>query len=220
MALERFEHRLERLVEGAFAKAFRGELQPVELGRKLTREMDLHRTVAARGLIAPNTFSILLSKEDFERISEIGESVAQALVDGAAEHARAERYSLLGPVEVEIGWSESLSRSQFTIVRERSTNEEELPIGEIDPAPRRLTSSLIGNEPVTIGRLAECDVIIDDANVSRRHAEIRRDGDAVYVIDLGSTNGTKVNGIPVREHRLNSGDVVTIGMTSIRFESA
>jgi hypothetical protein len=216
MALERFEHRLERLVEGAFAKAFRGELQPVELGRKLTREMDLHRTVAAQGLVAPNAFSILLSREDFERISEIGDSVAQALVDGASEHAKSERYVLLGPVEIEIGWSEPLTRSQFTIVAKFHEREAAVSGGLILPDGSRLA---IEGEPVTIGRLAECDVTIDDANVSRRHAEIRRAGDAFMLYDLRSTNGTRVNGIPIHEHRLNTGDVVTIGMTSIRFES-
>jgi hypothetical protein len=217
MALERFEHRLERLVEGAFAKAFRGELQPVELGRKLTREMDLHRTVAAQGLLAPNAFSILLSKDDFERISDIGDSVAQALVDGAAEHAKAERYAFLGPVEVEIGWSETLSRSQFTISAKFHEREVSITGAVVLPDGARLS---IDDEPITVGRLEECDVTIDDANVSRRHAEIQRSGDVFTLTDLGSTNGTRVNGIPVHEHRLNSGDVVTIGMTSIRFESA
>jgi hypothetical protein len=217
MALERFEHRLERLVEGAFAKAFRGELQPVELGRKLTREMDLHRTVAAQGLVAPNAFSILLSREDFERISEIGDSVAQALVDGASEHARSERYALLGPVEVEIGWSETLSRSQFSIVARFHEREQAVGGALVLPDGSRLA---IGDEPVTIGRLAECDVSIDDANVSRSHAEIRRAGDTFMLFDLRSTNGTRVNGIPIHEHRLKTGDVVTIGMTSIRFESS
>jgi Protein of unknown function (DUF3662)/FHA domain len=217
MALERFEHRLERLVEGAFAKAFRGELQPVELGRKLTREMDLHRTVATQGLVAPNSFSILLSKEDFERIGEIGESVAQALVDGATEHAKSERYTFLGPVEVEIGWSEALSRSQFTIVPTFHERETSLAGSILLPDGTRLS---IAEEPLTIGRLPECDVTIDDSNVSRRHAEIRRDGELFTLFDLASTNGTRVNGIPIHEHRLNSGDVVTIGTTSLRFESA
>jgi hypothetical protein len=217
MALERFEHRLERLVEGAFAKAFRGELQPVELGRKLTREMDLHRTVAAQGLIAPNAFSILLSREDFERISEIGESVAQALVDGASEHAKSERYTFLGPVEVEIGWSETLTRSQFTIVAKFHEREETVSGALVLPDGTRLS---VDSDAITIGRLSECDVMIDDANVSRRHAEIRRTGDDFNLVDLGSTNGTRVNGVAVHEHRLNSGDVVTIGMTSIRFEAS
>src|SRR5215469_13304152 len=148
MGLQQFEQRLERMVEGAFSKAFRGELQPVELGRKLTREMDLHRTVAAQGLVAPNSFSILLSRDDFERISEIGESVAQALVDGAGEHARAERYSFLGPVEVEIGWSEELSRSQFTIVAKFNEKEEEEAVATlILPDGNRIS---VEGEPLTI----------------------------------------------------------------------
>jgi hypothetical protein len=215
MALERFENRLERLVEGAFAKAFRGELQPVELGRKLTREMDLHRIVAAQGLVAPNVFSILLSRADFERIGEIGESVAQALVDAATDHAKSERYSFLGPIEVEIGWSESLTRSQFTITPR--FHEHEFAGSLLLPNGSRLA---LGDEPVTIGRLVGCEVVVDDTNVSRRHAEIRRDGDSFMVVDLGSTNGTRVNGIPVHSHRLSSGDIVTVGTTSLRFESA
>jgi hypothetical protein len=215
MALERFENRLERLVEGAFAKAFRGELQPVELGRKLTREMDLHRTVAPQGLIAPNVFSILLSKEDFERIGAIGESVAQALVDISTEHAKTERYTFLGPVEVEIGWSESLGRSQFTIT---PAFHERADVAGILFLPDG-TRLALGDEPLSIGRLEGCDITIEDPNVSRRHAEIRRTEDAFEITDLGSTNGTRVNGAIISEHRLHSGDVVTIGTTSIRFES-
>jgi Protein of unknown function (DUF3662)/FHA domain len=217
MALERFEHRLERLVEGTFARAFRGELQPVELGRKLTREMDLNRTVGAQGLIAPNVFSILLCREDFERIREIGESVAQALVDAATEHAGAERYVLLGPVEVEIGWSEKLTRSQFSVVARFHEQEHQLAGELLLPNGRRLA---LGTDPITIGRLDECDITIDDANVSRRHAEIRPERDGYVLLDLGSTNGTRVNGLPVHECRLNSGDVITVGVTSVRFESA
>jgi hypothetical protein len=216
MALERFEQRLERLVEGAFAKAFRGELQPIELGRKLTREMDLHRTLAAQGLIAPNFFSILLAREDFERISEIGESVARALVDAASEHAKTERYAFLGPVEVEIGWSGDLRRSEFSIVASFHEQVRTQEAVLIFPDGHRLH---LGGQTLTIGRLAECDVTLDDANVSRHHAEIRRQDDAFVLCDLGSTNGTRVNGIPIREHFLSSGDIITIGLTSLRFET-
>ena len=216
MGLERFEHRLERLVEGAFAKAFRGELQPIELGRKLTREMDLRRTVSVRGLVAPNFFSVLLSREDFQRMGSIVEAVARELVDAAGEHAQAERYVFLGPVEVEIGWSKDLQRSTFAISAEVRESDQQagavLVLGD--------GSTLeIGEEPVTIGRLSECDISIEDPNVSRRHAEIRRDGDGFRLVDLGSTNGTRVNGLPVRDHVLASGDVVTVGVTSVRFET-
>src|SRR6516162_7387945 len=99
MGLQQFERRLERLVEGAFAKAFRGELQPVEIARRLTREMDLRRTVSARGLIAPHAFEVLVSRANWERFGSFVDVLAQELADAARDHARAERYILVGPVE-------------------------------------------------------------------------------------------------------------------------
>ncbi|MDA8295292.1 MAG: DUF3662 and FHA domain-containing protein [Actinomycetota bacterium] len=216
MGLQQFEQRLERLVEGAFAKAFRGELQPVELGRRLTREMDLRRAVAGRGLIAPNHFEVVLSQDDYERFGGFVDVLADELAQAAREHANEESYAFLGPVHVEIGWAEELSRSTFSISAEVVEGEEQpkdwlvLPDGERYP---------VLSEPVTIGRLPDCEIQLADPNASRRHAQLRRQGETVLIIDLGSTNGTKVNGIPVRQQRLVSGDVVTIGMTALRFES-
>jgi hypothetical protein len=216
MGLQQFEQRLERLVEGAFAKAFRGELQPVELGRRLTREMDLHRTVSVRGLVAPNSFQVLLSQDDYDRFGGFVAVLSQELAEAAREHARNESYLFLGPVQVEIGWDEDLTRSTFTISVEVLEGEEVPSDWLVLPDGTRIG---ILDEPVTIGRLPECEVQLADANVSRRHAQLRRQGDAVYVIDLGSTNGTKVNGVAVRQHRLAAGDVVTVGMTSLHFEA-
>jgi hypothetical protein len=142
--------------------------------------------------------------------------LSRELVDAAREHARAENYAFLGPVEVQIGWNEELSRSTFVISSE-VVEGEELPGGWVVlPDGRRVA---IGEEPVTIGRLPECEIPLSDANVSRRHAEIRRDGSAVVVIDLGSTNGTRVNGTQVRQQRLADGDLVTVGITTFRFET-
>jgi len=216
MGLQQFEHRLERLVEGAFAKAFRGELQPVELGRRLTREMDLHRSVGVHGLLAPNTFVVLLAREDFERFGGFVDVLAHELVDAAREHARSELYRFPGPVEVEIGVDPGLQKGSFTVQATMHEGEER-SIGEVVlPDGHRVA---VAEDPVTIGRLAECEISLGDQNVSRRHAELRRDGDAVYVVDLGSTNGTKVNGVKVRQQRLANGDVITIGVTSLRFET-
>ena len=217
MGLQQFEQRLERLVEGAFAKAFRGELQPVELGRRLTREMDLQRAISVRGLVAPNAFTVLLSEEDYERFGGFVDVLSRELVDAAREHARSEGYTFLGPVEVTVGWNEELSRSTFVISSE-VVEGEELPGGWIVlPDGHRVP---IGEEPVVIGRLPECEIPLADANVSRRHAELRRDGTSVVVEDLGSTNGTRVNGVPVRTQRLASGDLITVGITTFRFESS
>src|ERR1700744_5416331 len=99
MGLQQFEERLERLVEGTLAKPFRSNLQPVEIGRKLTREMDLHRRVGGHGLIAPNSFSVTLATADVDRFANFVDALSRELADAAREHARIEGYAFVGPVE-------------------------------------------------------------------------------------------------------------------------
>jgi hypothetical protein len=216
MGLQQFEQRLERLVEGAFAKALKGELQPVELGRRLTREMDLQRSVAVRGIVAPNSFHVILSSQDFDRFGGFVEVLAQELVDAAREHARAEKYAFIGPVEVAIERRTDVPKSTFHVIAAVIEGDDPAVGSLILPDGRRID---IGEDPVTIGRLADCAIVIEDASASRRHAQIRRDGDVAVLIDLGSTNGTKLNGAPVRQHRLENGDIITIGTTAFRFEA-
>lgn len=216
MGLEQFERRLERMVEGAFAKAFRGQLQPVELGRRLTREMDLRRAVGVRGVIAPNHFDIYLSTPDYERFEGFADILNHELVEAVREHASDERYLFLGPIEIVIHEDPDLSVSTFAIeshVTETVARTDWLVL----PDGRRVG---IGDEVVTIGRLPECAVVLDDPNVSRRHAQLRREGDTVVLVDLGSTNGTRVNGVVAKERRLSPGDTVTVGTTTMRFEPA
>jgi len=216
MGLQQFEQRLERLVEGTFAKAFRGQLQPVELGKRLTREMDLHRAVSVRGLISPNVFDVNLSPEDFDRFGSFVDVLAEELVEAAQEHARTSRYSFVGPVEVTIGTDSSLARSTFTVEASVIEGEEDHSGSILLDDGRRIG---IGSAPVTIGRLEECEIQINDPNASRRHAELRREGGEIVIIDLSSTNGTKVNGANISQHRLINGDVISIGATSLRFEA-
>jgi hypothetical protein len=216
MGLQGFEERLERLVEGTLAKPFRSNLQPVEIGRKLTREMDLHRRVGVHGLIAPNVFTVTLSPADVDRFANFVDALSRELADAAREHARIEDYSFVGPVDVQIFEGSRLRAGRFTITAE----VVEGPEGSY---PAELVSSdgqryPLGDEPMIIGRLPECTVVLSDPNVSRRHAELRRVGDAVVLTDLGSTNGTRVNGVAVREQHLASGDEITVGSTTLIFE--
>ncbi|MGO9560982.1 MAG: FhaA domain-containing protein [Acidimicrobiales bacterium] len=217
MGLGQFERRLERMVEGAFAKAFRGQLQPVELGRRLTREMDLHRTVGVRGVNAPNHFDIYLATADYERFETFGDVLNRELVEAVREHASGERYVFLGPIEIVIHEDPDLSASTFAIESEILEGVGGPSDWLVLPDGRRIG---IADEVVTIGRLPECAIVLDDPNVSRRHAQLRRDGDSVLLVDLGSTNGTKVNGVLVRERHLSPGDTVTVGTTTMRFEPA
>jgi len=219
MGLQRFERGLERLVEGVFAKAFRSGLQPVELGRRLAREMDLRRTVGVNGLVAPNHFQIALSTADSDRFASFMDALHRELVETVREHARAERYTFLGPVEVELAVEPHLTKGMFLVNGEMREQPGGGAIGSLLlPGGRRVQ---LGDQPASIGRLPECDVALSDPNVSRRHAEVRRDGNEFVIVDLGSTNGTKVNGSYITgSRRLHEGDEIVIGGSTIRFEGS
>jgi hypothetical protein len=219
MGLQQFERRLERLVEGVFARAFRSSLRPVELGRRLAREMDLQRTVGVRGeTIAPNRFRFALSPRDRESFASFEEALRRELADAAREHARSEGYVLLGPVEVELVTDPTVTTGQFLLAGEVAAAPGGGPAWALVlPDGRRVT---LGEESVVIGRLPECDVVVADPGVSRRHAEVRPEGDGWVIVDLDSTNGTRVNGVGVKRRRLADGDVITMGNTAIRFETA
>jgi hypothetical protein len=217
MGLQSFERRLERFVEGAFARVFRSGLQPVEIGRRLTREMDLRRTVAPRGVLAPNEFSVLLSQSDRSRFAPIEDELVKELVEMAKEHAKTESYTFLGPVTVTIGTDESLRPGTMLLAGDmapgQGTPTLTLPDG------RRV---VLEQSTVTLGRLPECELAVADPNASRRHAEVRRGADNTWLVaDLGSTNGTKVNGVKITGPRqLDDGDEITVGSTTIRFEAS
>ena len=219
MGLQQFEQRLERLVEGVFAKAFRSGVQPVELGRRLAREMDLHRTVGVRGIIAPNHFRLALSPSDHERFASFSESLMRELSDAVREHARDESYSLVGPVEITIEADSSLGAGEFLVASElvEAPGGARVAALAMDDGHR----VDVADQPVVVGRGSDCAIVLADPNVSRRHAEIRRDGDEFVVADLGSTNGTKVNGQAVKKPRqLADGDEITVGTTRLRFEAS
>jgi hypothetical protein len=219
MGLQQFEQRLERLVEGAFAKAFRSGVQPVELGRRLAREMDLHRTVGVRGLIAPNHFRVALSPSDHERFASFSESLTRELGDAVREHGRDENYSFVGPVEVTIEEDTSLGAGEFLVASElvEAPGGARIAALAMDDGHR----VVVADQPVRIGRQSDCEIVLTDPNVSRHHAEVKRDADQFVVADLGSTNGTKVNGQGVKKARpLSDGDEITVGTTRLRFEAS
>jgi hypothetical protein len=217
MGLQRFERRLERLVEGAFNKAFRSGLQPLEIGRRVAREMDAGRTLGVRGKVVPNSFLVVLSAEDAQRFEGFHDALARELEDAAREHARDEGYTFLGPVQLQFEVDDRRHRGDFSVV----ANIVEGPGGTVGslvlPDGRRLTLS---DEPLRIGRLPDCLISLSDPQVSRHHAEVRPAHEGFEVVDLGSTNGTLVNGVVVKEHPLRDGDVILVGATSIRYEES
>ncbi|MHB1486572.1 MAG: FhaA domain-containing protein [Acidimicrobiales bacterium] len=218
MGLAQFERRLERLVEGAFARASRAGLQPVEIGRRLAREMDLQRSLGVHAVMAPNTFTVALAPDDLARFESFRDALVSELAEAVREHARSEAYVLLGPVTVDLVAEPSLTSGVFLVAGTMDTGPDGGPPASlVMPDGSRVR---IGPGPMTIGRLPECEIPLNDPNISRRHAEIRREGPEVTLVDLGSTNGTKVNGTPARNVRLNHGDRLTLGATTLVFEAS
>jgi len=218
MGLQRFEQRLERLFEGVFAKAFRSGLEPVELGRRLVRQMDRDRRMGPSGRrVAPNSFSYRLSPADRERFDSFEEALRHELAEAACEHARAESYAFLGHVQVELAEDAQLSPGTFVLEAEVRPGPGGGPVGSLlVPGGRRVE---LDDGAVTIGRQESCHLVLDDPTVSRNHAEVRRNGDAFEVADLGSRNGTRVNGVAVTCQRLADGDDLLIGAVPLRFEA-
>lgn len=220
MGMQSFEHSLERMVEGVFSRGSRSSIRPVELGRRLLREMDDHRSIDVKGRrIVPNVFSIRLSARDHAAFTDIDEALNTELCETAREYARAEGYHFMGPVLVEMMVDNGLKPGRFTIASRMKESGGGVGAGALVlPSGERIP---LGQELVTIGRLPECTVPVNDNNVSRRHAEVRANGSAFVLVDLGSTNGTKVNGARIQGERgLADGDIVSVGSTHLRFEAS
>lgn len=219
MGLKGFEGRLERMVEGTFARLFRSGLRPVEVGRRLVRSMDDGRTIDVRGrMAAPNEFTVRLSSEDHERFGQLADTLTRELIQAARDHARQERYHLVGPISVELLLDRRFRAGSFSI----DARLVEAPGGGgagtlLLPDGGRLP---LEGRVISIGRQSTCDVSIVDPNVSRRHAEIHPDADRYVLVDLGSTNGTRVNGGRIAEHELADGDQLTFGGTTLVFEES
>lgn len=221
--LRDFERRLGSLVEGFFATTFRSGLQPVELAKRLMREMDANRTVGVREVWAPNRFVFSLSEQDAERFEQAEQALVaelrQVVREAAAEHG----WGLVGPPEIEFVVDEELGKGRFDCVASFVEGPDDLAPQPAGGQPTLVLSDgrafRMVKPALTIGRLPECDVVLDDPGASRQHARIRRTDSGFVVTDLGSTNGTLVNGRQVQEQMLEDGDTVTIGETDLVFRS-
>ena len=236
--LRDFERRLEGLVEGFFAKAFRSGLQPVELGKRALREMEVGHTIGVREVWAPNHYTFSLAQDDLDRFSQAEQALASELRQLIRDGAKERGWRLVGPAEVEFEADERLGRGEFRCVASFVEGPDRPMTGEIErvraeeaaAGPDRGAGSLrllengtavqsfeLDKDVATIGRLKESDIVLSDPGASRRHAEIRRTPDGYVLVDLGSTNGTMVNERSVTEQPLSEGDRITIGRTVLEF---
>jgi hypothetical protein len=245
--LRNLEAKLEGLFEGAFSRTFKSKVQPVEIARKLAKEMNDHKTVSISRTYVPNQYFVYLSQQDREQFEGYEDGVLKELSDYLLEHARDEGLALVTRPTVEFRTDERLSLGEFGIqamlVRQAEDEHEEpqqadfghTMVYSVDrearpleaPAPAQGGTALLvggGKRSVlsgsrfVIGRSRDCDLMLDDPNVSRRHAELRRERGGWLVADLASTNGVKVNGRRVAEQHLNPGDEISLGLEKLRFE--
>ncbi len=262
--LKSLETTIANLVEGGFGRLFRSEVRPMELARKLAREMDEHRTASVSRVYAPNEYSVWLSPEDRARYEGVEHEVIDELCGYLLEHARREELILASAPLITFHTDERLALGEFGIqarlVRpDGQSAEQSHPPEPPDPSPpdehgqtmiystsartdgvparggpiqavhaRRAARALllvggrrliVPSGGATIGRSRDCDVVLEDAGASRRHAEIRPHPEGWTLQDLGSTNGVRVNGRSIRGVQpLHPGDRVEIGSTEIVFE--
>lgn len=232
--LRDFEKRLEKAVEGFFAHVLPGGgVQPLELGKRMIQAMDERKKVSVSETFVPNAFLFSLSKKDYEALVQYEDPLKRELAAVARRAAASEGWKLLGPPIIRLASDLSLSKGTFQI--DASVVQREDPEAEAGPQTQLISMSLgadaelvlVGKEEgrtwplskdlVVIGRADASDVVVADPAVSRRHAEIRREGDEWVLIDLGSTNGTEVNGKRVNRHRMMPGDRVGFGETVFEF---
>lgn len=227
--LQRFENRLEQLVSGAFARAFRSAVQPVEVAAALQREVDNSAQILSRDRrLVPNNFHVELSAADHERLAPYSSTLADELTDMLREHAHEQSYVFTGPVSITFDKTDDLSTGRFRV--RSAALAKVTPSADhavTDTAVRRASVVLEVNgmkhpleaPGIVIGRGSEADLRINDPGVSRRHAEIRVSSGAkapeVTAVDLGSTNGMLVNGERVEQASLDDGATVKIGNTTM-----
>jgi len=215
--LQRFERRLEGLVQGAFAKAFGGWVEPVEVAAALTREAEDKKAIVAAGrVLVPNTYVVELGPSDADRLKEYDEPLRKELAAMVSEAAQERGWSFVGPVDVEFREVDDLATGAFQVRSAVVAGDTPQPEPEQEQAHLEIgTRNVPLTGTVVLGRGVEADVQLTDTGVSRRHAQIsgRR------LTDLGSTNGTRVNGTRVTEADLVDGDRLTLGATEIVYRA-
>jgi hypothetical protein len=254
--LRSLESKIAGLVEGTFSRAFRSEVRPVEIARKLAREMEEHQSHSVSRVYVPNEYAVYLSPQDRERFAGFERELRDELTGYLLEHARRERFALMSKPVIDFRTDDRLRLGEFGIqarlvqpseddpARARESGRAEVAQGDVGhtmvySAAERLQEPLeqrararnarallvtdgkrlvIGASGATIGRSRSCEVVLEDANVSRKHAEVRPRGGGWIVSDLGSTNGVAVNGARIEQaHALKPGDRIEVGTTVLTF---
>lgn len=238
MAKGSVERSFEDLFDGLFSRAFKSGVKPLQLGRKLLQVVDEERDVDAQGRrVVPNTYVIHLSTQDREGFADLEPTLLQELTAALREYISQEGYHVDGKARVSLHTNPDLRRGKFDVECKNNVAEpanESSPALTVVPSPPSAFDhppavlTLPGGQRIelheghyVLGRHLQNDIVLNDTNVSRRHAEFVSAAGEVTVKDLGSTNGTKVNGVLVtNEQLLQHGDVINFGTAQVRFEAS
>ncbi|XAS67490.1 DUF3662 and FHA domain-containing protein [Micrococcaceae bacterium Sec5.7] len=235
--LDKVERGIEKAVRGVFSTGSRAQVEPVEIASRLRREVDNKAvTIAAGRTLAPNVFDVMLSDDDFQRAQEWGTPLAEELCDVVINHVRSQGYTLQGPVRISFRRDDALSAGNFEITSktEKASGSpvpaQTAPRANVPDAPSRPPVRLkpvldidgqrysLNAPSIVLGRSSEADILVDDTGVSRRHLEIRTTDGVTSAVDMGSTNGSYVNGQKVAGSvELTDGSTITMGRTKIIF---
>lgn len=236
-ALARFESFMENMVEGSVARLFRSPIQPSEIAKRLERAMEAHQMISVRRIIVPNVYRAYLNPQDLAAFQPIRAEMEREMATYLEELAQERGFSMLEHPRVELAEDAGVPRRSIQVIAETSSVPDSGSSSQtqvISPAPQQPQaagprSRLLLNDPngthviplestlVAIGRGLNNDVILEDSRVSRHHAQLRYRSRRFWVTDLGSTNGTYVNGEPVQEQALRDGDVVSLGGLELTF---
>ena len=230
--LQRFERRIEEMVNRPFARAFKAEVQPVEIASALQRECDDRAAIVARGrTMVPNVFTVALGDHDYDRLSTYAEALGVELAAMVSEYAEEQHYAFLGPVTVEFELDRDLETGRFRLrstavaaavpanrpgaeTTTRAATSGSAPWLEVGTTTYPLRSST-----TRIGRGTDSDLRIDDPGISRHHAEIRKQGGDVVIVDAGSTNGIVIDNERVEQARLVDGARIHARQHSLVFHA-
>lgn len=216
--VENFERRLERFVNGAFSKAFKSQLQPVEISAAIKAKMDVSAAVIGKDrILAPNEFRVSLSQPDLLRLNSLGDNLVDEITKQVNAHVKKQRYQLTDALNISLSSSSTLAIGQIQVAASGSKAAQVANVSwvpALDIAGKRY---LLAKEKTTVGRDAVADIQVNDAGLSRTHFAINWDGSNASVEDLGSTNGTSVAGREVTLQSIAADTIIKAGRTEFVF---
>ena len=217
MAKNRIENRLELIIEGLFARIFKSDLRPIEIGKRIPRVIDANRSIGVDGkLIAPNHFTIKLSTDDNKKFLDIQKTLKHDLEEAVKQYSKKENCKFIGIIHIEFEIDIDRPIGTFDIVAS-IREDKESSNGFLKDELGQITYLL--GQVTTLGRHPRCDIVLHEKAASRHHAEIHRRNNGVFFVDKNSTNGTYINEQQILEHHLVDNDQIRIGNTTFSFNT-